>query len=135
MHASPPRSDGSPWGPSDPPRGNAPAPRGGAASPPRALDPTASRPDPLHWAERAACTGHDPAIFHPQGRSRDRASAIQRAKAVCFGCPVWRDCLDYALDHDIDEGVWGGLRAQERAADLSLRRPGKCPRGVTAGTG
>lgn len=72
--------------------------------------------DEQAWATGAACRGLDPRIFYPETRAHDRAAALGRAKAVCFGCRVWRECLNYALDHDIDEGVWGGLSAEERAA-------------------
>lgn len=38
---------------------------------------------------------------------------IDRAKAVCSGCPVRQDCLDYALEHN-ELGVWGGVGERER---------------------
>ncbi|MFC1408611.1 WhiB family transcriptional regulator [Streptacidiphilus sp. N1-12] len=46
----------------------------------------------------------------------------QRVKAVCTGCQVRTACLGYALDEQIDHGVWGGLTARERR-QLRRRRP------------
>jgi WhiB family redox-sensing transcriptional regulator len=37
-----------------------------------------------------------------------------RALVVCQGCVVQRRCLDYALRHQIDHGIWGGMCEGER---------------------
>jgi WhiB family transcriptional regulator, redox-sensing transcriptional regulator len=60
------------------------------------------------WAE-AACIGMDVNIFHPVYSGSARA-----AKAVCADCPVRMDCLKWALDHSIQDGIWGGLSIDER---------------------
>jgi hypothetical protein len=39
---------------------------------------------------------------------------VERAKAVCAGCPVRSDCLRYALAAGPLQGVWGGLTEEER---------------------
>lgn len=39
---------------------------------------------------------------------------IERAKAVCVGCPVVRECLRTALIGDSQGGVWGGLSESQR---------------------
>ncbi|WP_225801762.1 WhiB family transcriptional regulator [Streptomyces sp. NK15101] len=49
-------------------------------------------------------------------------AAQNRAKAVCFGCPVQAECLAYALDRRVEHGVWGGMTERERRA-LLRRRP------------
>lgn len=36
------------------------------------------------------------------------------AKTVCHTCPVISDCLDYALTHREERGIWGGLSPRER---------------------
>jgi WhiB family transcriptional regulator, redox-sensing transcriptional regulator len=33
---------------------------------------------------------------------------IARAKGICSGCPLKRDCLDVALAREEPWGVWGG---------------------------
>lgn len=41
------------------------------------------------------------------------------AKAICAVCPVKRECLEYALTHDIGHGVWGGTSPRERKRILA----------------
>jgi len=68
------------------------------------------------WAARGACrTSHPDALF-VQG------AAQNRAKAVCFGCPVRTECLADALDNRTEFGVWGGMTERERRS-LLRRRP------------
>lgn len=42
-----------------------------------------------------------------------------KAKAICAGCPVRAECLDYALADVELRGTWGGTSPGERKA---LRR-------------
>jgi WhiB family redox-sensing transcriptional regulator len=51
-----------------------------------------------------------------------QGAAQNRAKAVCFGCPVRTECLADALDNRIEFGIWGGMTERERRA-LLRRRP------------
>lgn len=46
--------------------------------------------------------------------------AAQEARMVCARCPVWRDCLRYALERRERWGVWGGTTPQERQRMLRL---------------
>ena len=34
---------------------------------------------------------------------------LDAAIAVCHTCPVITDCLNYAIDLKLTDGVWGGL--------------------------
>lgn len=36
------------------------------------------------------------------------------ARQLCAGCPVINDCLQHALDHPEEEGIWGGTSHGER---------------------
>ena len=67
------------------------------------------------WAARGACRTSDPDALFVQG------AAQNRAKAVCFSCPVRTECLADALDHRIEFGVWGGMTERERRALLRKR--------------
>ncbi|MER6504423.1 WhiB family transcriptional regulator [Streptomyces sp. NPDC001455] len=67
------------------------------------------------WHTRGACHGMDvedaDAVFFPLPRDHE---AIAEAKELCGWCPVRRDCLNYALENGLKEGVWGGLTEAER---------------------
>ena len=69
----------------------------------------------MNWDIEAGCQSIDPEVFFPD-RPSDHAAA---AKAICRGCPVRKQCLEFALDARLDHGVWGGLTEVERR---SLRR-------------
>lgn len=79
--------------------------------------------DPMAWAEDANCLGVDPDLFFPE-----RGSPSHAAKAVCAGCVVRSDCLEYAIAHDEKWGVWGGTTGRERGrivrARVLIRRGG-----------
>ena len=62
------------------------------------------------WMTRAACRGCDPDLFFPErGEGHGR-----EARAVCAGCPVRDECLDYAIALGERLGIWGGLGDGER---------------------
>jgi WhiB family redox-sensing transcriptional regulator len=69
----------------------------------------------MNWDEEASCRSVDPEVFFPD-RQGDHATM---AKAICRGCPVRMQCLEFALDARLDHGVWGGMTEYERR---SLRR-------------
>lgn len=82
--------------------------------------PVARVPDDMewNWQDFAACHDRDLAtFFHPtnaRGRSRHQRETL--AKAICAGCSVRLECLDYAVRAREPYGVWGGLTETERAA-------------------
>ena len=57
----------------------------------------------------AACKGADTAVFFPVSENGGA-----EAKAICAGCPVAAQCLEYAIETHQPDGVWGGLTAVER---------------------
>lgn len=60
------------------------------------------------WMSRASCTRSHIDMFPTDEVGRDHA------KAVCEVCPVREPCGEYALNNDIDAGVWGGLSEADR---------------------
>ncbi|MDF1596683.1 MAG: WhiB family transcriptional regulator [Acidimicrobiia bacterium] len=72
------------------------------------------------WRARASCRSHDPSLFFG-GESTSTTSSLQQARAICAGCPVKADCLDYALQTGPRYGIWGGL-TQDELQPLRRRR-------------
>jgi len=72
--------------------------------------------DDLMWQEYANCLGVDPDLFFPE-----RGASTREAKAVCNGCVVRDDCLDYALTNGEKFGVWGGMSERQRRRIRSQR--------------
>lgn len=73
------------------------------------------------WRDKAACRTADPAVFFPIGTTGPAVQQAEKAKAVCRGCPVVTECLDWALNSGEENGIWGGLtedarRSLQRAA-------------------
>jgi WhiB family transcriptional regulator, redox-sensing transcriptional regulator len=65
------------------------------------------------WFAEALCRDADPDIFFPATRSNNTTS--EAAREICHACPVgWKRCAQWAIDHDQDDGTWGGLTAKQR---------------------
>lgn len=69
------------------------------------------------WREQALCAQTDPEEFFPE-----KGGSPRRAKRICQGCEVKTACLDYAMEHHIGWGVWGGLTEKERKRLATARR-------------
>lgn len=76
------------------------------------------------WIEHAACAGMDTNMFYRDGRRPHNPDA----KRTCRACPVRNECLNYAIENDEREGVWGGLDEDERAQLRRRRQHGRPPR-------
>jgi WhiB family redox-sensing transcriptional regulator len=77
--------------------------------------------DAFDWQNRAICAETSPELYYPEkGANADVADV----KAVCFRCPVRRECLTDALCHmdyrgSGQFGIWGGTCQDEREHLLS----------------
>lgn len=84
------------------------------------------------WRDQAACRDCDTEIFFPHvpaGRRPTDSSinelwqkAEEPAKAICRRCRVRQACLDWALETEVPEGVFGGYNETERRELLPLFR-------------
>lgn len=71
----------------------------------------------MNWMINALCRGAtEPDLWFPVTETGPGAAQVAEAKAVCAGCPVREDCLEFALTLGLDYGVFGGLAASERRA-------------------
>lgn len=75
------------------------------------------------WMARGNCRNHPPEVFFPSD-----GVGVEVARRICAGCPVQDQCLEYALAHRIDHGVWGGTSERQRRRILKARRLTITPR-------
>ena len=68
-----------------------------------------------NWRSLAACQSADPDLFFPISSHGPALAQVARAKAICAGCQVRRECLAFAVRTHQVHGVWGGLSEQERS--------------------
>ena len=62
------------------------------------------------WVERAACRNQGLTdIFYVKP-----GAAIWDALAYCARCTVRKECLQFAIDNGIEDGVWGGKSVRAR---------------------
>jgi WhiB family redox-sensing transcriptional regulator len=85
------------------------------------------------WMADARCHDLPPAVFFPSD-----GAGVEVARRYCAECPVRTECLEYALQHHIDHGVWGGASERERhriarsrRAQSTAGRPKDRPAGLT----
>jgi WhiB family redox-sensing transcriptional regulator len=64
------------------------------------------------WVSRAACGGMGTDRWFPN--VLNHRAQWEPARAICNGCPVRVECLEYALAAVEREGMWGGLSPEER---------------------
>jgi WhiB family transcriptional regulator, redox-sensing transcriptional regulator len=66
------------------------------------------------WRADAACRDADPDLFFPIGTAKAAPRQIEEAKRICRSCPAQTQCLAWALDNRVADGVWGGTTEDER---------------------
>lgn len=60
---------------------------------------------------RCACRGADTELFFPK---RGDPGVARAAKAICAGCDLRQECLDWALPVTDLAGIFGGTTAVDR---------------------
>jgi WhiB family transcriptional regulator, redox-sensing transcriptional regulator len=69
------------------------------------------------WMAAGTCRNYPPEVFFPSD-----GAGVDRARKICATCEVSVACLEYALEHRIEHGVWGGCSERERRRILKRRR-------------
>ena len=77
---------------------------------------------PMSWRADAACHDVDPDLFLPISTTGAGLRQIDAAKRICRVCPVQIQCLDWALENGVTDGLWGGATPEERRVIRSLSR-------------
>lgn len=65
------------------------------------------------FQEKANCAEADTNLFFSELKSK-----VAKATALCNSCPVKSECLQFALDLQIEYGIYGGTTPQQRKAML-----------------
>jgi len=73
----------------------------------------------VSWHDRAACRGVNTDLFFPA-----KGQPASPAKAVCEGCEVRVECLDFAMVTGQYHGIWGGLSERQRRKLRSAQEAG-----------
>ncbi|MDQ2811899.1 MAG: WhiB family transcriptional regulator [Actinomycetota bacterium] len=76
----------------------------------------------MNWRAAGACLTADPDLFFPISSAGPAQQQISRAKIVCAGCDVRRQCLEFAMANDQVYGIWGGTTPEDRQRDRRRRR-------------
>jgi len=66
------------------------------------------------WRQDAACIDEGSRKFFPE-----RGQTSVKAKVICMECPVQKQCLDYAMRTNQENGIWGMLSEPDR---IKLRK-------------
>lgn len=63
------------------------------------------------WMDDSACREYDPEVFFPMPSD---TPAVNKARAICGGCPVLERCARKTIDVKHDYGVSGGMSEYAR---------------------
>ena len=74
-----------------------------------------------NWRDDAACRDADPELFFPIGTAGAALRQTGEAKRICPACSAQTQCLAWALQNRVTDGVWGGTTEDERRAIGRLR--------------
>ena len=75
-----------------------------------------------NWQSAGACLSADPDLFFPISSRGPAERQIARAKRICAGCSVRRECLEFALSSNQIHGIWGGTTADDRQRERRRQR-------------
>jgi WhiB family redox-sensing transcriptional regulator len=76
----------------------------------------------MNWRAAGACLSADPDLFFPISSAGPAEQQIARAKKICAGCGVRRECLEFALSHEQVYGIWGGTTPEDRQRERRRKR-------------
>jgi WhiB family transcriptional regulator, redox-sensing transcriptional regulator len=85
-----------------------------------------------NWRAAGACLSADPDLFFPISSAGPAQRQIARAKMICAGCRVRRECLDFAVSHAQVYGIWGGTTPEDRQRERRRQRRAAAKRTVAA---
>lgn len=67
------------------------------------------------WREKARCKGLSVDLFFPKKKDiKTNHLLVANSRLVCAGCPVRKECLQFAVDNVITHGMYGGVMPRDR---------------------
>lgn len=73
-----------------------------------------------NWRDQAECRNAPLEFFFPE-KGGSGIETASRAKQYCNVCPVSNDCLAYAVEADIEFGIYGGMTRNTRRRTYTKR--------------
>ena len=59
--------------------------------------------------------------YHPNTFFPSDSVGVSIARRICATCPMKAICLEYALDNQIEHGIWGGTSERARRRMVRAR--------------
>lgn len=66
---------------------------------------------PFRFDPTMGCRDVDPEVMVPD---RYTGTGIAAARQVCATCPIWETCLEWAVGHELNFGVYAGTTPDQR---------------------
>jgi WhiB family redox-sensing transcriptional regulator len=67
------------------------------------------------WRKQANCLGVSLDTFFIESKDMSKvAIKIKEARKYCDNCAVQIECLNYAIDNSIKDGIYGGMAPKQR---------------------
>lgn len=71
------------------------------------------------WRVDAECKGYDTNLFFPtqsieNNKGLSSNVSVSKARLICAGCTVRKECLNFAFENSITLGMFGGRTPKER---------------------
>ena len=74
------------------------------------------------WKDQANCKNVDTNVFFPNDMGQIKPEKMTEALHYCYSCPVKEQCLEYAINSNIQVGIWGGMSTRARRQIAVERR-------------
>lgn len=71
----------------------------------------------LFIREESLCAQSDPELWF-----EEKTSLAREAISICSQCPVMEECRQFAIDNEVDYGIWGGMTTAQRRRERRIAR-------------
>jgi len=71
----------------------------------------------LFIREEALCAQSDPELWF-----EEKTSLAREAISICSQFPVMEECRQFAIDNEVDYGIWGGMTTAQRRRERRIAK-------------